>query len=60
MLRVIRRPVLMLVVVVAFLAVSYMAYKQVGSGFMPHMDEGGFVLDFLCGSNPCHGRPSTR
>jgi CzcA family heavy metal efflux pump len=47
MLRLIHRPVLMLAVIVPFLGISYMAYKQVGSGFMPHMDEGGFVLDFL-------------
>jgi len=47
MLRLMRRPALMLAVVVPFLAASYVAYQQVGSGFMPHMDEGGFVLDFL-------------
>ena len=45
--RLVRRPVLILLVVIPFLALSYVAYKQVGSGFMPHMDEGGFVLDFL-------------
>ncbi len=45
--RLLRHPVLMLAVIVPFLAVSFMAYKQVGSGFIPHMDEGGFVLDFL-------------
>jgi CzcA family heavy metal efflux pump len=45
--RLVRRPVLILVVILPFLLTSYVAYKQVGSGFMPHMDEGGFVLDFL-------------
>ena len=28
------------------LIVGFIAYKQVGSGFMPFMDEGGFVLDY--------------
>lgn len=45
--RLVRRPMLILFAIVPFLAVSYVAYNQVGSGFMPHMDEGGFVLDFL-------------
>jgi CzcA family heavy metal efflux pump len=45
--RLVRRPVLILLVILPFLLVAYFAYKQVGSGFMPHMDEGGFVLDFL-------------
>ncbi|MDA8140527.1 MAG: efflux RND transporter permease subunit, partial [Desulfobacteraceae bacterium] len=45
--RLVRRPVLILLAVVPFLAAAYIAYRQVGSGFMPHMDEGGFVLDFL-------------
>lgn len=26
--------------------IGYLAFSQVGSGFMPHMDEGGFVLDY--------------
>jgi CzcA family heavy metal efflux pump len=45
--RLVRRPVLILLVIGPFLAVAFIAYRQVGSGFMPHMDEGGFVLDFL-------------
>jgi len=45
--RLMRRPVLILVVIFPFLIAAYAAYTQVGSGFMPHMDEGGFVLDFL-------------
>jgi len=32
--------------IVPLLLVGYTAYQQVGSGFMPHMDEGGFVLDY--------------
>ena len=39
-----------LVVVLAFClpisAIGYVAYRAVGSGFMPHMDEGGFILDY--------------
>ena len=42
-----RRPVLILAAILPFLLAAYIAYTQVGSGFMPHMDEGGFVLDFL-------------
>ena len=41
-----RAPILALVVVAAFLGSGYVVSKQVGSGFMPHMDEGGFVLDY--------------
>ncbi len=45
--RLMRRPVLILTAILPFLLAAYIAYTQVGSGFMPHMDEGGFVLDFL-------------
>lgn len=41
------RPALLAVVVAALLAVSgYMAWRNVPSGFMPKMDEGGFVIDY--------------
>lgn len=41
------RPVLFAAVVAALLAVSgYVAWRNVPSGFMPKMDEGGFVLDY--------------
>lgn len=41
------RPVLFAAVVAALLAVSgYMAWRNVPSGFMSKMDEGGFVLDY--------------
>ncbi|QEA39508.1 efflux RND transporter permease subunit [Pistricoccus aurantiacus] len=42
-----RAPILALLIVGVFLGGSYLAYKHVGSGFMPHMDEGGFVLDYV-------------
>ena len=41
------RPVILVVVVVAVAVIGYVAYRNVGTGFMPHMDEGGFVLDYI-------------
>ena len=41
-----RRPALLLVGLVPLLVVGWIAYHHVGSGFMPHMDEGGFILDY--------------
>ncbi|MBU2801944.1 efflux RND transporter permease subunit [Acidithiobacillus caldus] len=41
-----RRPLLLLPTVGTLLVLSLLAYSQVGSGFMPEMDEGGFVLDY--------------
>jgi len=45
--RLMQAPWLILTGVVPFLLLGYIAYQQVGSGFMPHMDEGGFVLDYV-------------
>jgi len=45
--RLVRRPLWIVVILIPYLVLSYLAYTHVGSGFMPHMDEGGFVLDFL-------------
>ncbi len=45
--RVLARPAWVLVGVVPLLAAGWIAYRQVGSGFMPHMDEGGFILDYV-------------
>ncbi len=42
-----KRPWLMLVLIVPLLALGGLAYTQVGTGFMPKMDEGGFILDYL-------------
>ncbi|MDC8446910.1 MAG: efflux RND transporter permease subunit [Nitrospira sp.] len=47
MTRVLRAPWFMAVVLVPFLALGWVGYHQIGSGFMPVMDEGGFVLDYL-------------
>ncbi|MGH6813878.1 MAG: efflux RND transporter permease subunit, partial [Methylocella sp.] len=45
--RMLRRPVLVLIGIVPLIAVGLFAYQAVGSGFMPHEDEGGFVLDYI-------------
>ncbi len=41
-----QRPWLVLVIIIPLLALGGVAYTQVGSGFMPKMDEGGFILDY--------------
>jgi multidrug efflux pump subunit AcrB len=40
------RPWFLLLGVVPLLLAGFLAYRGVGSGFMPAMDEGGFVLDY--------------
>jgi CzcA family heavy metal efflux pump len=44
--RVLARPVLILLLIVPLLGVGFIAFNQIGSGFMPAMDEGGFILDY--------------
>ncbi len=44
--RVLDRPGLVLVGIVFLVGVGWFSYQGVGSGFMPTMDEGGFVLDY--------------
>ncbi|TAL70957.1 MAG: efflux RND transporter permease subunit [Burkholderiaceae bacterium] len=44
--RLLARPVLVLLFVLPLLGVGFLAFNQVGSGFMPVMDEGGFILDY--------------
>jgi len=44
--RALARPALLLAVVAPLLIAGYVAYRRVGSGFMPSMDEGGFILDY--------------
>lgn len=41
-----RRPWLALLPVVPLLVTGWFAFQSVGSGFLPPMDEGGFVLDY--------------
>ncbi|MDE2182726.1 MAG: efflux RND transporter permease subunit [Alphaproteobacteria bacterium] len=40
-------PLLLVGVLAAGLAMGAFAFTQVGSGFMPSMDEGGFILDYI-------------
>jgi CzcA family heavy metal efflux pump len=42
-----KTPALVILGIAPLLVVGYIAYQQVGSGFMPHMDEGGFILDYV-------------
>jgi len=41
------RPRLLLVGVGLLILFAVLVYVRVGSGFLPHMDEGGFVIDYL-------------
>lgn len=41
-----RAPAVALAIVLVFLVAGWFVSRQVGTGFMPHMDEGGFVLDY--------------
>jgi CzcA family heavy metal efflux pump len=42
-----KQPLLALLLLVPLLLVGGFAYSRVGTGFMPSMDEGGFILDYL-------------
>jgi len=44
--RLFARPWLIALSLAPILILGYFAYSHVGSGFMPRMDEGGFVLDY--------------
>ncbi len=44
--RLFARPLLLVPGLVVLLVVGSFAYSRVGSGFLPRMDEGGFVLDY--------------
>jgi multidrug efflux pump subunit AcrB len=44
--RLLAQPLWLLVGVVPLLILGWLAFRAVGSGFMPAMDEGGFVLDY--------------
>ena len=46
--RIVRRPVwVMMILTLPLLAIGYFAFNKVGTGFMPVMDEGGFIIDYL-------------
>ena len=42
----VRRPWLLAVLLVPLLALGYLSYSKVPTGFMPKVDEGGFVMDY--------------
>ncbi len=44
--RILARPALLLFAIVPLVLLAWIAYQRVGSGFMPVMDEGGFILDY--------------
>jgi CzcA family heavy metal efflux pump len=50
--RILKRQRLVLLGIAPLLLLGWLAYQHLGSGFMPHMDEGGFVIDY-------HAPPST-
>ena len=41
-----RRPWLVVIIIVPLLGLGWFSYQHLGSGFMPKMDEGGFILDY--------------
>ncbi|MDE2465778.1 MAG: efflux RND transporter permease subunit, partial [Alphaproteobacteria bacterium] len=41
-----QKPVWILASVAVLILAGYFAYRNVGTGFLPRMDEGGFVLDY--------------
>src|SRR5438876_8646550 len=45
--RLLRRPRFVIVFLVPLLLLGFIAFKSVGSGFMPAMDDGGFILDYI-------------
>jgi CzcA family heavy metal efflux pump len=47
LLRVLEWPALLLIGLVPLVVVGFLAYRSVGTGFMPRLDEGGFTLDYI-------------
>ena len=46
LLRTLEWPALLLIGLIPLVVAGFFAYKSVGTGFMPKMDEGGFILDY--------------
>jgi CzcA family heavy metal efflux pump len=44
--RLVARPSLVALIIVPLLILGWLGFRHVGSGFMPSMDEGGFILDY--------------
>ena len=47
MTRLLARPARVLIFLLPLLLLGFIAFKNVASGFMPTMDEGGFILDYV-------------
>ena len=45
--RSLEHPILLGIFCVMLVAVSYLSYRQLGSGLLPAFDEGGFILDYV-------------
>ncbi|HUL43489.1 MAG TPA: efflux RND transporter permease subunit [Bacteroidota bacterium] len=45
--RLLRHKILVVPFVIGILAVAFLLYSQLGSSFMPEMDEGTFILDYI-------------
>jgi CzcA family heavy metal efflux pump len=45
--RALEHPALVAVFCILLIAVSYLSYRQLGSGLLPAFDEGGFILDYV-------------
>jgi len=45
--RLLRRPRFVFLFLIPLLLLGFLAFKNVPSGFMPVMDEGGFILDYI-------------
>lgn len=41
------KPWLILVIILPLLGAGWLSYRHIGSGFMPGMDEGGFIIDYV-------------
>ncbi|NOY68072.1 MAG: efflux RND transporter permease subunit [Deltaproteobacteria bacterium] len=44
------RPWMVLIIIIPLTGFGWYSYKHLGSGFMPKMDEGGFILDYRTSS----------
>ncbi len=42
-----RKPLVIYILVIVLISCGIYSFKNIGSGFMPSMDEGGFVLDYV-------------
>ncbi|MDE2234745.1 MAG: efflux RND transporter permease subunit [Gammaproteobacteria bacterium] len=45
--RLLQKPVWLLAGLIPLAVLGFLGYRYVGTGFLPHMDQGGFTLDYL-------------